>query len=209
MKKFNTFQELWSYCLFCPLCQDTTRYIVINNGFGESSIITNYKKNNEILKITCFKMVGNLQFTYLYNINCLKNTFTFNIKESMPENHPVKSKNSKFFFNLISNCDICDNTSINSVDIELDIFSKIVSNIGIEVESIIICNKKNKYHLVLNYEDQLTYISNINNLDQIQKFDLNQTKGIKNEVISFPLTKFDFSKPKKVFNRIKTLLVFS
>lgn len=202
MKKFSTFQELWSYCRFCPLCQDITRGITVASGPGESSIVTKQKKVNEILQITTVKKVGSANYTHTYYIDCVRNTFTLSIKEAMPEDPPVKRQASNFMFFLISDCDVCHNTSTNSTDIELDILSKKVSNIGVELESIYMLNKKSKYHLVLNHEDQLLNISKVKYLAQIGEAE-------EGKVITFPLTQFDFSKPKKVFNRIRTLLVFS
>lgn len=203
MKKFSTLQELWSYCRFCPLCQDITRDITVASGPGESSVITKQKKDNEILQITCLKMVGSMKFTYTYYIDCVRNTFTLSVKEANPEDSPVKRQASNFMFYLISSCDVCNNTSTNSTDIELDILSKKITSFGVSLESIYMLNQKSKYHLVLDHDSQLLNVTKVRYVSDIGEIE------DESKVITFPLTHFDFSKPKKVIKRIQTLLVFS
>ncbi len=203
MKKFNTLQELWSFCLFCPLCQDITRDIVVLGGPSEVLEIKSQIKENEILSVRGLAKVGKQRYKMTYHIDCVRNTFTVEISDPEVQDPPVNRANaSTFYLELITDCHQCGNTSANSTDIEIDLLSKKVTNFGVEMEGIYLLNQKTKYHLTLNHTAQQLTLSKCFEDDEGTIIDDNKT-------ISFPLTHFDFSKPKKVLNRIRTLLVFS
>ena len=203
MKKFNTLQELWSFALFCPLCQDITREVIVAGGPSNVIEVKSQKKTNEILKIQCSAKLARQSYNIAYYIDCIKNTFTVSITEAQVQDPPVKGTSSPTFtLSLISDCRICGNTSMNSEDIEIDLLTKKVSNFEVCMEGIYLLNQKNKYHLTLNHKAQELILSKCHEDDDGSIIDDNKT-------ISFPLTHFDFSKPKKVLNRIRTLLVFS
>lgn len=203
MKKFNTLQELWSYALFCPLCQDITREVMVTGGPSNVLEVKSQKKTNEILKVQCTAKLAKQSYNIAYYIDCVKNCFTVSITEAQVQDPPVKGASSPIFtLGLISDCRICGNTSMNSADIEIDLLSKKVTNFGVEMEGIYLLNQKTKYHLTLNHTVQQLTLSKCFEDDDGSIVDDNKT-------ISFPLTHFDFSQPKKVLNRIRTLLVFS
>lgn len=204
MKKFNTLQELWSYCLFCPLCQDMTRDITVVAGPYDVVAIMGQSKDNEFLKIETVVKLLKQRYSVNYYIDCVRNVFTISVPKMVPSNEEsvTKASSSVFFFSLISNCEACGNTSLNSSDIELDILSKKISNFGVDMEGIYLLEQKTKYHLTLNHSSDELLVSKCFEDDSGTIID-------DNKVINLPLTHFDFSKPKKVLNRIRTFLVFS
>jgi hypothetical protein len=199
----KTLQELWSHCLFCPLCRDITREINISVGPDDAFEIFNFEKNNHILSLDCFFYTKKEEFKIKYDINCLTNSFEVVISKSTPSSRTVtKASSAHFFFYINSDCRGCNATHTNSADLELDMTNKIVTNINVEREGIYLLNEKTKYHITLEHD---------NNRMQISKVFEDEELGIidDNKPFIFPMMKLDFSNPKKVINKIKTLLVFS
>lgn len=203
MKRLNTIQELWSALLFCPICQDITREIQIEAGPYETTEVKSHIKKDHILKLVCLARLGSKQYNMVYYIDCLKNTFTISINEIGEQNPPVnKASSPTFFIFMMGICRQCNSTHTNSSDLEIDILSKEISNIGITTEGIYVLNQKDKYHLTLQHDQNNMLVSKCFEDEHGEIVD-------DNKPISFPLAPFDFSKPNKVIKRIKTLLVFS
>lgn len=190
--------------MFCPLCQDITRSVVVAAGPYDVVQIKDQSKNNEILKVEVVASVLKQRYRMTYYIDCVKNTFTVSIPKMFPSNEEsvTKASSPTFFLSLMSNCETCGNTSLNTLDIEIDLLSKKISNFGVAMEGIYLLEHKSKFHLTLNHESNELLVS---------KCFEDETGSIvdDNKVINLPLTQFDFSKPKKVLNRIRTFLVFS
>lgn len=204
MRPITTIQELWSYCLFCPICRDITREISIQGGPPEVTQIKSYRKVDHFLEIDCFVTVSKKQYGITYYLDCLRNTFTQTIKEIGIQDPPInRASSANFYIYFLADCRVCNSTHTNSQDIELDILKKKVSNIGVSLEGVYLLKQKDKYHLTIQHKDQKILVSRmIEDPDSGELID-------DNKVVSFPLTHLDFSKPKKLINRIKTLLVFS
>lgn len=210
MKALNTLQELWSHCLFCPICRDVVRDVEVSVGPDEAFSITKWEKDNHILKLDCIFKAKKQKYRTVYSINCLDNSFVVDISE--PTHTSASSDTYKrvdkasapyFFFYIYSDCRKCDNTHTNSSDLELDLLNRKVTNIGLEREGIYLLTEKDKYHLTLCHD------SNEIELSKMFYDEGMDTLVDDNKTINLPLIDFDFSNIKKVVNKIKTLLVFS
>ncbi len=203
MKKFNILQEVWSYLLFCPLCRDMTRDIHVAAGPGEELEVKTFKKVNETLFVKCLVKKPSSNYKIAFHIDCTRNNFVLTIQVPEGKQPPILKNPTRCYLYLLSDCKKCGNSNTNSSDIELDLLQKKISNIGIELEGMYFLTGKSKYHLTLNHTDGQLLVSRC--------IEDPETGGIidENKTISFPLSHFDFSKPKKVINRIRTLLVFS
>jgi hypothetical protein len=210
MKILSTVQELWSYCLFCPICQDMTRDVDVEVGPDDAFSITSFEKDNHILKLDCTFRAKKQKYKTVYLINCLDNSFTVDISEPI---HSTASQDDYkrvdkasapyFFFYLFSNCKRCNAAHTNSSDLELDLLNKRISNIGVEREGIYLLSKQVNYHILLDHNENQTVINKCTISDDNVLVDDNKFFTY-SDIIDF-----DYSNPKKVFNKIKTLLVFS
>lgn len=204
MKILNTVQELWTYCLFCPVCQDLTRKISIAVGPDEAFQIYSFQKDNDILQLQCSLTVKNKKYNALYYINCHNNSFKVDISDpQLGELSVEKASSPYFYFYIMSDCRQCDATHTNGTDIELDMNKGTLHNIGVEREGIYLLEQKIKYHI--------TYEHDRNKMQISKCFEDENTNEIidDNKPFNFPIIDFDFSNQQKVLNKIKTLLVFS
>src|SRR5271170_2962504 len=72
MKSFSNIQELWEYCLFCPICQKENRNIIVSMGPEYNIKVIDHDINNGILEISCtYKYIYPINFKF----NCVDNTF--------------------------------------------------------------------------------------------------------------------------------------
>lgn len=203
MKLLNTIQELWSYCLYCPVCKDAIRYMHVSVGPDEAFILKSFKKKNDILQLRCAFRAKKREYKVDYNINCQDNSFEFDISD--PESCEVevsKASTPYFYFYIQSDCKKCLATHVNGTDLELDFINKKITNIGIEREGVYLLDQKNKYHITLSYDSQEMIISRCYEND----------KGIiidDNKPFQCSIIDFDFSQPEKVTNKIKMMLLFS
>jgi len=167
-------------------------------------IVTYQSKDNEFLKIETVVKMPKQRYSVNYYIDCVKNVFTISVPKTLPNNEEsvTKAFSSTFFLSLLSSCHVCANTSVNSADVEIDLLSKKISNFEVVMEGIYLFEQKNKYHLTLNHKSDELLVSKCFEDDSGRIID-------DNKVVNLPLTYFDFSKPKKVINRIRTFLVFS
>lgn len=204
MKILNTLQELWAYCLYCPLCQDVVRDLQVSLGPPEVSKILSVKRINHNLYIDCSLTIYNRKYHTKVIINLLNNSFQANYSEPEKAVPSVdKASSAHFFLHIQSVCRHCDATTTNSSDMEMDLSGNHIHNIGVTREGIYLLDQKDKYHVTLCYDNSNMLIS---------KCFVDEALGglvDDNKVITLPLVEFDFSQPKKVVHRIKTLLVFS
>jgi hypothetical protein len=201
-KILSTLQDLWSYCLFCPICQKASRKAYISVGPDEAFELVSFEKENQFLTINCNLKIKRWNHNAKYIINCLDNTFLFFISDSSSQEPPVeKASTPYFFFCIQSRCEDCDDSLVHSNDIELNLLTKTLVNVGLEQEEIYLLNQKNKYHITLSYYNGNMIISKC--------FEEDGKIIDDNKPMNFPIVDFDFSNPSKVINKIKTILVFS
>jgi hypothetical protein len=201
--KILTLQQLWSHCLFCPVCQDITRSIYISVGPDEATELQSFKKDNHILHLHCQLNLGNRKFFNKYQINCLDNSFTFDISEpELSERSVTRASSAYFYFIINSDCRKCNSSYSNSGDLEFDFLNHKITNVGIERDSVYLLNQKDKFHITTMYLDKEMIISQCYQDDDGGIID-------DNKPFTLPIISFDYSKPRKVVNKIKTLLVFS
>ena len=190
-KMLNTVQELWSYCLYCPICKDVSRDMLVAMRPREQFQVVFHEKENHILSIQC---LYKRKISVTYNINCLDNTFEI-------VGDPALAQTYCYFY-IQSDCRKCNASYANGADLELNLEEKKVSHIGIERESVYLLSTKDKYHITMSYHDNSMMVSKC--------FEDDEGMIISdNKVCHLPLVNLDFSKPRKAVHRIKTLLVFS
>jgi hypothetical protein len=195
MKILNSVQELWSYCLYCPICKDVCRDVSVSVGPDDQFQVVFSDKDNHILSVQCLYKNKDKKVHVTYLIDCLKNTFEI-------EGGDESLAKTYCYFYIQSDCRRCDATHTNGTDLELNLEDKQVYNIGIEREGIYLLNTKDKYHITMSYDNNTMLVSKCFQDDEGMIID-------DNKVARLPLVKIDFSKPRKAANRIKTLLVFS
>lgn len=205
MKSFNTIQELWSYFLFCPVCQDMTREIHMGVGPDDAFILSDFEKNGHILSLNCDFYSENQKRRIKFDINCLDNSFDMDISKTEISSRNVSGASSSHFYCwLNANCRSCNASYANSSDIEINFLTKTVSIIdkGLEIEGIYLLNEESKYFISIDHQSDYMQISKCFISDDGNIID-------NNKPFKYPLIDFDFSNPKKLINKIKTLLIFS
>lgn len=195
MKILNTVQELWSYCLYCPVCKDICRDIQVLVGPDDHYQVVFSEKEDHILSIQCLYGRKHKSTHITYNIDCLNNTFEI-------EGDVNRIDDSYCYFYIQSDCRQCNATYTNGADLELNQETKQVYNIGVEREGVYLLSTKDKYHLTLQYDNNTMLVSKCFEDEEGMIID-------DNKVCNLPIVNIDFSKPRKAAHRIKTLLVFS
>jgi hypothetical protein len=208
MKSFNSIQELWDYCLFCPICIRSCREIVVSAGpDGAFTLNSSDKKDDGTLYLQCtYKNKRNI-YTVEYDINCLDNTFKVEVPnvQSLPLGevaNPIKVKQAYFFFFIEGLCRNCTCTSAHGLDLELDIVDRKISNIGLERESFYLLEGKDKFHVSPIHDRNVMLVSRCYVDEEIGFSESDKT-------IELPLVKLDLTDQSKVTNKIKTLILFS
>ena len=100
MKIFNTIEELWQYCSYCPICKDNDRRIILEVGPDDVFFLKDFSKTNNILKLKC-KFISSTYRSYLtiWEIDCNTNSISVNISEIEEDNEAVnKASSSNFYF---------------------------------------------------------------------------------------------------------------
>ena len=221
MKQFNTVQELWSYCLYCPICKDTCREIDISVSPDRYFKLISFKKQDNFLHIFCTSRQKKRDvYKINYHINCQNNKFAvdvFEIIETDPqemnadtsldeeEKFRLRERASRayFYFYINSSCRKCGYTYTNSVDLETNAAEKTVFNIGVEREGIFVLLPNDKYHLTMSYDNGTTLI----NKCELDPYN-NELRDV-GKTFECPVINFDFSNLEKVVNKIKTIITFS
>jgi hypothetical protein len=209
MRIFNTVQELWSYCLFCPICKEPSRTITLTVGPDDQFKLSRnipYEKIDSQLKLFCsFRMdmedpdyvKGKCAATF--NIDCDTNQY---VVESGGTQLLVKKANDAYFYFYVhSTCKKCNCSYVNSADLEFDRDSKRVSNIQMEREGYELLTEKDKYRLTQSHDRNVLMVSR-----------LTEEEGLRvnsDNVLELPLFKLDLSDIPRAVNKIKTLILFS
>lgn len=209
MKLFNSVQELWDFCSFCPICQRNCREVIVSVGpDGNFILVSSEKKNDNTLFLQCtYKNKRNI-YTVEYNINCLDNTFKVEVpkvQELASGEEPNTKRVSKayFFFFLEGLCRECNCTSAHGADLELDIVDQKISNIGLERESFYLLEGKDKFHVSPIHDRNVMLVSRCYVDDEEIGF------SESDKTIELPLVKLDVTDQAKATNKIKTLILFS
>ena len=209
MRIFNTVQELWSYCTFCPQCKEHSRTITMQVGPDDRFIldkITPYEKIGSELKILAsFQMQrGSMDFVKgqcaaTYIVNCDNNSFQLNIDESNPLS--PKAKAAYFYFYLHSKCGICD-SNVNTTDVEFDLSNNATFNFQVDRESYYLRSELGAYHATVSHDQNMVMVSRLEFPDE-------ETVVDEERVLELPFFNLDVSDVSKAVNKIKTLILFS
>lgn len=202
MKIFNTLQQLWSYSIFCPICKDICRDIIVIGGPDSVWKDWDSTKLDHFLNITGKLHIQQQLYTVKVIIDCLKNSFELFITGTLKVNEVVEKANSPcLFFHIESNCKKCDGSWTIGSDIELNLLTRKIDNIGVEVEEIWIPG------YVINYE----YLINKMTIDKsilLQDEDGEYVSRL-NKSVALPMYQFDFKDLDKTTQKIKTMITFS
>ena len=208
MKTFNSIQELWDYCSFCPICMRNCREVVVSVGpEGVFILISSQKKDNNLYLQCTYKNKRNI-YNVDYDINCLDNTFKVEVpkvQELAPGEvaNPKRVKQAYFFFFVEGLCNECNCATAHSLDLELDIVDRRISNIGLERESFYLLGGKDKFHVTPIHDRNVMLVSRCYVDDEEIGF------SESDKTIELPMVKLDLTDQEKATNKIKTLILFS
>jgi len=208
MKLFNSIQELWDYCAHCPICMRNCREVFVSVGpDGAFTLVSSEKKDNN-LHLQCTYKNKRSIYTVEYDLNCTDNTFLVEVPNviELPEGEtakPQRIKEAYFFFFAEGICNECNCATAHSLDLELDIVDRKVSNIGLERESFYLLEGKDKFHVSPIHDRNVMLVSRCYINDAEYGF------SESNKTIELPLVKLDLSDQEKATNKIKTLILFS
>ena len=207
MKLFNTIQELWDYCVYCPICTRNCREIAISVGPDSNFILVDYKKQNNDLILQCTYKKRREIYSINYTINCLDNSFQIGtpaVIELGPDiiAKPEKVKGAYFYFFIEGICNECDSTSASSRDLEFDRVDSCIVDIGLERENFYLFDTGEKYHVTPIHDRNVMLVSHLYPTE-----DMSYTESSK--PIELPLVKLDLTDQAKTINKIKTLILFS
>lgn len=211
MRIFNTVHELWSFCLYCPLCKEPSRTITMQVGPDDQFSLdknTPYEKmGSKLTLLAQYQMEkgapdyvkGKCKVTYF--INCDDNSFELQVGDSNPI-LAEKAKRAYFYFYLYAKCNKCDNSYVNSIDIEFDLENKTVFNIQMDREGYYLISDKDKYHVTLSHDRNVVMVSRVDVPEAGVRID-------NEKVIELPFFNLDVSNLSKAINKIKTFILFS
>lgn len=200
--KILSVQKLWSHCIYCPICKDVCRTNEIVPFHGTK--ITKWSKEDATIHIKCLvekqtyennKSSKFLRWKLSCDINAIDNTVLSEI---------VAAKDEKEFpeleFQVIGNCLKCLNT-FSTGQFSIDLKSGIVEKISLDKDSVHLLTEDGNYHVsLLHYSNSMV----------VSKCSIRDDGSIEDgETTIFPMVEVDFHQPKKVINKIKTLLLFS
>lgn len=187
-----------------------TRDISITVGPDYVFELESFDKVNNTLQLSCvFKRSRKAKYKVEYTINTLTNIFNVSVTDLPVEpedgkdaDETVKVSKAYFYFYIHGNCPECNSSHCNSSDIELNMTKNIVSNIGIERDGTYLLKHKDKYHITTAYDSELMMITKcfINDAGDLIEDD---------KIFECPIVNFDFSKPERTIEKIKTLMIFS
>lgn len=211
MKIFANIEELWNYCLFCPVCQKDCREMIVSVGPDILFRLNSFQKENSILELSCRYIDTNYYFDFNFKINCLENSFDIDAKDlatfpmQIADNSYERFKNTYFFFIIQSTCRKCKHTSAYSSDIEFDFSNKKISKIEFERESFYLLKEPEKYYISINYDESATFVSKC----FVEKENNYNVITLSGKNIKLPLIKLDLVNQASCVQKIKTLVLFS
>lgn len=198
MKQFSNFNELWEYCLYCPICKKSERKMEVIIGPEDTCRLTSYLKKSKDLELRVkTRDSDSLVHKYEFIIDCVSNTFVINKKYNYSPDIDI------FYLYLFSNCDDCD-SYINTSDINLDMKLSILDTISLDQEGINLLSVKDKYNIISDHTNQHLIISKLYpSNDDLQKIRISKRHT------TLPLIELNYSDQLSVSQKIKTLLMFS
>lgn len=206
MKIFNSIQELWDYCSFCPVCLGN-RCISVSVGPDGVFSLKNMHKQDETLHLVCiYKKKQNL-YTVEYHIDCNTNLFDVsvtNVEVVIEENQiPIDRVTKAYFYIYIrSKCYECRCSSLDSIDLEFGIVDKTITNIQLDREVFRLLNEPDKFNITVIHDVNIMLVSRCHEFDS-EDYDEDS------KAIRLPLVCLDLRNQDKVVNKIKTLILFS
>lgn len=205
MKLFNTIQELWDYCKYCPICTRNCREVIVTVGPDYSFILIDYFKSLNKLELHCtYKKKGNV-FNIDYHIDCKENTFRASEPRTVSVSiHPIqteKVKSAHFHFFIEGLCHECNCSSMSSQDLEFDLESSTIYNLGLERETFYLCDAEDKFLVTPIHDRNVMLVRRL-----YQNGEIGFSEG---KVIELPMVKLDLSDQLKAVNKLKTLILFS
>jgi hypothetical protein len=202
MKIFDTFQKLWNYCLYCPICKNYNRNINVSLGPDDNFELMGCCKVGSEVRILCkYYHQGwrgsSCLITFI--INTTNNTYEVKTSGTPPATDVAKD--SYFFCYLHAKCQGCNYSYLNTADIEFNHINKTISNIKMDQEGVYLVSEKDKFHISLSHERNIMMVSRFEEMGEATIDDPN--------IIELPLANLDFSDANKTINRIKTFILFS
>lgn len=195
---------MWSYGLYCPLCNDICREI--SAVCGPDPIWKTFRttKLDNILKLETELSYKKEKCETAFYIDCLSNKFEFYVSSDCESlNFLEKVKKSDLSFHLEGDCRKCLGSWVTSNDISLSFTNKTIENFDLDHEEIWFDQK-----YIIHYD----YPKSSMTIDKIiarPKFSGDMVETSKGNPLKLPLVEFDFKDKKKTLNKIKTMLVFS
>lgn len=195
MRIFNTLQELWGYCAFCPICKKNNR-VVYPVAATDFCRIAEFLK--EEIALTLLVEMENpskdskkkCDRTILTIIDCENGSIG---SDSIP---PVD-----FSFYLKSKCENCQSYVTTSF-IDIIYMDKKISNYRISYEEVYYKKTNNKLHVTFCHDIDMIFASKIT-IDDNNEI-LHEDNGFRCPIINLSLTEHE-----KITNKIKTFLIFS
>lgn len=196
MKNFNSLQDLWNYCLYCPICQDFTRTIEPIIGPEDVYRLISYQKKNHLLDLRIkAKDADSLVHKYEVIIDCSSNEFIIHKKYDYSPQVDV------FYLYLFSNCDNCD-SHVNTSDIDFNLLSNKLEEISLDQEGNNLLNGKHKYNVIADYSSNCLIISKLS-VSKDGNLSISKNHAI------LPLIDLDYTDQSVVSQKITNLLIFS
>jgi len=205
LKEFNSIQEAFEYCKYCPVCK---RFIANKASkidycdcyseadflLGNDSYKTIYFSNNSFNIAVDYKrnIIKNIEFK---NNNIIRNFYGGSSSPCYAyENNDYKYiENFLIFYNFIYcpyGCYDC------TIEIYIDMKNpKFLNKINIQSERIFIVENNTKHYITNTYtnEETIYRIKNVNN----------------ENILTIPLISKDLSNPQETLERIKKLMPFT
>lgn len=205
MKLFNTIQELWDYCQYCPICARNCREVIATVGPDYSFLLIDYSKYESKLDLHCtYKKKGNV-FNIDYHIDCKENTFRVGeprtVSVSLDPLKPEKVKSANFYFFIEGICHECNSSSTNSQDLEFDLESSTIYNMGLERENFYLSDADEHFHITPIHDRNVMLVSRL--------YQNGQVGFSESKTIELPMVKLDLSDQARTINKLKTLILFS
>jgi hypothetical protein len=145
-----------------------------------------------------------MDYLISFQINLDTNQFETDINEGDCRNPtsypPNKASKPYFYFYIQGHCHQCGLSSAYSIDLELDMFSKKIHNIGLEGDNFIIADGNHRLCIETYYDTNTMSL----NLDKLPL-----TNSEFQKIIQLPMINLDFSDPAKLIKKIKLLILFS
>ena|ERR1700678_3763269 len=197
MKTFNNIQELWDYCLFCPICRENCRDIKVSVGPDMVFIMNSHEKTETMLNFCCNYKSESYTYTVDYKINCIDNTFIMTVPVAKPNNETyLKASEEYFYFYIQGICKNCNSTAAYGNDLELNVLTKKVTNIKLDLEafSFYTGTYSNMFSLEIDHIENVIWVACLPG---------------DGKYTQLPLFELDFIDQNRTVEKIKTYILFS